>query len=140
MIILDTNTLTHFSYGHEKVCKKIESVADDEQLAVTLISRNELLGGRAQSLLKAADEAELRKAMERFRQTEEMLADFLILEVDEGAIRHFGRLRKDKKLKKIGRADLLIACVTLAQDALLVTRNEKAFKLVAGLKFENWVD
>src|SRR5579862_8852169 len=101
MIILDTDTMTHFSYGQENVRKKIESVDEAEQLAVTLITRNELLRGRADSLLKAADEEELKKAMERFRQTEEMLADFLILPVDDPAVRQFGRLRKEKKLKKI---------------------------------------
>jgi tRNA(fMet)-specific endonuclease VapC len=140
MIILDTNTMTHFSYGHENVRKKIEAVEEGEQLAVTLITRNELLRGRADSLLKAADEAELKKAMERFRQTEEMLADFMVLPVDDEAVQQFGRLRKEKKLKKIGRADLLIACIALAQNALLVTRNTKDFKLVTGLRLENWVD
>jgi predicted nucleic acid-binding protein len=101
---------------------------------------NEILRGRFKSLLKAADEEDLKKAMERFQQAEEMLADFLILPVDDGAVKQFGRLRKEKKLKKMGRADLLIACIALAQDALLVTRNEKDFKLVPGLRLENWVD
>jgi predicted nucleic acid-binding protein len=140
MIILDTDTLTHYSYGKENVRKKVESVGEDEQLAITLITRNEILRGRADSLLKASDEAELKKAMERFRQTEEMLAAFRILPIDDEAVNQFGRLRKEKKLKKIGRADLLIACIALAQDALLVTRNEKDFKLVTGLRRENWVD
>jgi tRNA(fMet)-specific endonuclease VapC len=139
MIILDTDTMTHFSYGKGNVRKKVESVGEDEQLAVTLITWHELLRGRADSLLKAADEEELSKAMERFRQTEAMLADFLVLPVDDGAVQQFGRLRKDKKLKKIGRADLLIACIALAQDALLATRNTKDFSRVPGLRIENWV-
>jgi len=78
--------------------------------------------------------------MERFRQAKDLLADFLILPIDDAAATQFGRLRKDRKLKKIGRADLLIACIAVAQDALLVTRNEKDFRLVAGLRLENWVD
>jgi hypothetical protein len=41
MIILDTNTVTHFSYGQEKVRKKIEALEEGEQLAVTLITRIE---------------------------------------------------------------------------------------------------
>jgi predicted nucleic acid-binding protein len=102
MIILDTDTLTHFSYGEERVRRKIESVGEDERLAVTLITWNEILRGRFESLLKAADEEDLKKAMERFQQAEEMLADFLILAVDDGAVKQFGRLRKEKKLKKMG--------------------------------------
>jgi hypothetical protein len=38
------------------------------------------------------------------------------------------------------RPDLLIACIALAQDALLVTRKTKDFKKVAGLKLANWAD
>ena len=45
-----------------------------------------------------------------------------------------------KKLKKSGRADLLIAAITLANRATLVTRNEKDFRQVPGLQVENWVD
>jgi tRNA(fMet)-specific endonuclease VapC len=98
------------------------------------------LRGRADSLLKAANEEELRKAAERFRQAEELLSDFLVAGFDENSIRHFGRLRKQRNLKKMGRADMLIACIALAHDALLVTRNTKDYKDVAGLRMENWVD
>lgn len=139
MILFDTDTVTHFSYGNEKVRRKIEA-AGDEELAVAVVTRNEALRGRAESLLKAADEEELRKAVERFRQTEELLSDFVVVGFDDDSIRHFGRLRKQKSLKKMGRADMLIACIALAHDALLVTRNTKDFKDVPGLRLENWVD
>lgn len=139
MILLDTDTITHFSYGNENVRRKIEE-AGDEELAVAIITRNEILRGRAESLLKAADEEELRQAAERLQQTEELLADFLVVGFDENAIKHFGRLRKQKNLKKMGRADMLIACVALAHNALLVTRNTKDYKDVSGLQIENWVD
>jgi tRNA(fMet)-specific endonuclease VapC len=139
MILLDTDTVTHFSYGNENVRRKIEE-AGDEELAIAVITRNEILHGRADSLLKAANEAELRKAAERFRQAEELLSDFLVVSFDENSIRHFGRLRKQKKLRKMGRADMLIASIALAHDALLVTRNTKDYKDVAGLRLDNWVD
>jgi predicted nucleic acid-binding protein len=139
MILLDTDTVTHFAYGNANVRRKIEE-AGDEQLAVAVITRNEILRGRADSLEKAADEEELRKAAERFRQAEELLSDFLVVGFNDDAIRHFGRLRKQKGLKKMGRADMLIACIALAHDALLVTRNTKDYKGVAGLRLENWVD
>lgn len=139
MILLDTDTVTHFVYGNANVRRKVEEVGDEE-LAVAVITRNEVLRGRAENLLKAANEEELRKAAERFRQTEEMLSDFVVVGFDEDSIKHFGRLRKQKNLKKMGRADMLIACIALAHDALLVTRNTKDYKDVAGLRVENWVD
>jgi tRNA(fMet)-specific endonuclease VapC len=139
MILLDTDTVTHFSYGNANVRRRIEE-AGDEELALAVITRNEILRGRADNLLKAADEEELRKAAERFRQGEEMLSDFLVVGLDEGSIQHFARLRKQRNLKKMGRADMLIACIALAHDALLVTRNTRDYKNVAGLRVDNWVD
>jgi len=139
MILLDTDTVTHFSYGHTNVHRKIEEIGDEE-LAVPIITRNEILRGRAESLLKAANEEELRKAAERFQQTEELLSDFMVVGFDENSIKHFGRLRKQKNLKKVGRADMLIACIALAHDALLVTRNTRDYKDIAGLRTDNWVD
>ena len=139
MILLDTDTVTHFSYGNANVRRKVEG-AGDEELAIAIITRNEILRGRAESLLKAANEEELRKAAERFQQAEELLSDFVVVGFDENSIKHFGRLRKQRNLKKMGRADMLIACIALAHDALLVTRNTKDFKAVAGLRMDNWVD
>jgi predicted nucleic acid-binding protein len=139
MILLDTDTVTHFSYGNANVRRKIEEVGDEE-LAIAIITRNEILRGRAESLLKAASEDELRKAAERFQQAEELLSDFVVVGFDDKSIEYFGRLRKQRNLKKVGRADMLIACIALAHDALLVTRNTKDFKAVAGLRVDNWVD
>ncbi len=56
------------------------------------------------------------------------------------AAAEFDRLRENRKLRKIGRADLLIACVALANRATLVTRNLKHFRQVPGLQVEDWVD
>lgn len=53
MIVLDTDTRTHFSYGNANVRRRMEAIAD-EPLAVTVITRNEVLRGRGESLLKAA--------------------------------------------------------------------------------------
>jgi predicted nucleic acid-binding protein len=138
MILFDTDTVTHFSYGNANLRRKIEE-AGNEPLAITIITRYEILRGRAENLLKAANEEELRKAAQRFRQSEELLADFVVVDFDDNAIGQFGRLRKQKNLKKMGRADMLIACLALANDALLVTKNLRDYKDVAGLRRENWV-
>jgi tRNA(fMet)-specific endonuclease VapC len=63
-----------------------------------------------------------------------------ILPVDAASAVEFDRLRQNKKLKKIGRGDLLIASICLANRATLVTRNLKDFQKVPGLQVENWVD
>ena len=64
----------------------------------------------------------------------------VIIQIDETVAREFERLRKLKGLRKIGRADLLIASIALANNATLVTRNLRHFRQVPGLTLVNWVD
>lgn len=93
MILFDTDTLTHFAYGNENVLRKIEKVGE-EKLAISIITRYEILRGRAENLLKAANKEELRKATERFRSAEELLAAFVIVDFNKQSIDLFERLRK----------------------------------------------
>lgn len=139
MILLDTDTLTHFSYGNVNVRRRIAE-AGNEPIAVAIITRNEILRGRAESLLKAAKPEELRNAMERYRLSERLLSAFVVADFNEDSIKHFEILSAQRRLKKMGRADLLIACIALGHAALLVTRNTKDFETVAGLRLDNWVD
>jgi predicted nucleic acid-binding protein len=141
MIVLDTDILTLLSYGrNEKLRERIAAVEEGEELAVAVITRMEVLQGRFASIRNAADQEELRVAMERFQAAEQLLDSFLRLDVNDAATEHFERLRKAKKTKNRKRGDLLIACIALAHQALLVTRNVKDYKDVPGLRVENWAD
>jgi tRNA(fMet)-specific endonuclease VapC len=42
--------------------------------------------------------------------------------------------------QQVGTQDLKIACICLAHDATLLTRNLADFKPVPGLRVENWLD
>lgn len=66
--------------------------------------------------------------------------DILVVPFDTQAAEHFERLRHLPGLRKIGRADLLIASIALAHRATLVTRNVRHFRPIAGLTVENWID
>lgn len=55
MIILDSDIFTLLTYGHPNVVRHYEAVPDDEHLAVTTVTRTEILRGRTDSLLKAAN-------------------------------------------------------------------------------------
>jgi tRNA(fMet)-specific endonuclease VapC len=82
----------------------------------------------------------LLKAQELLFRTEELLNNLLIVPIDRAAATEFDRLRDVSKFWKIGRADLLISSIVLANRAKLVTRNLRHFKQIPGLKLENWVD
>lgn len=139
MKVLDTDTLTHLFQRHPRVVARRQ--LETEEIATTIVSRIEILQGRFSTLLKAADGSELQCAQQWLDETLENLAKIpKLLVVDAASANEFDRLRANKKLKKIGRADLLIAAITLANKATLVTRNEKGFRQVPGLTIVNWVD
>jgi predicted nucleic acid-binding protein len=141
MIVLDTDIVTLLSYGrNEKLRQRIEALDENEELAVTIITRMELLQGRFDSIVKAANEQELLTAMDRFRASEALLDSFRLLVVNDAAARHFKEMTRPKKRTKMRRKDMLIACIALAHQALLVTRNVDDYKPVTGLRVENWAD
>ncbi len=141
MIVLDTDIVTLLGYGRsEKLRLRIEAVDENEELAITLVTRMEILQGRFANLVKAANEEELLTAMERFRASEALLDSFRLLEVTEAAARHLQEMTRPKKKVRMRRGDLLIACIALAHKALLVTRNVEDYKPVTGLRVENWAD
>jgi tRNA(fMet)-specific endonuclease VapC len=78
--------------------------------------------------------------MTRLDESDSALSRWKIVSLNEAALQQFDRLRADRSLRKIGRADLLIACIALAHRATLASRNIRDFSFVPGLMVENWVD
>lgn len=139
MYLLDTDTLTHLYRGNSNVVRQLKAV-EDVDVGITIVTKVEILRGRIDYLLKAETGANLLKAQELLFRTEELLTQLLIVPMSQTASLEFDRLRTVSKYRKIGRADLLIASITLANRAILVTRNQRHFKQIPGLPVENWVD
>jgi tRNA(fMet)-specific endonuclease VapC len=123
--------------SHPGLTKRI---AASEPVAITIVSRLEILQGRIAFILKVTDGPQLLRAEYWLRESEEFLKPLPCLHFDTSSADIFDRPRADKRLRKIGRAVLLIASITLAYQATLVTRNLKHFRQVPGLTVENWVD
>lgn len=138
MFVVDTDTLTLLHHGHEQVTRRMAEA--DRDVVTTIITRIELIQGRFDALIKAETGDQLVAAFERLARTEANLSKLPILPIDARSAVEFDKLRHNKKLKKIGRADLLIASIALAHGATVVTRNLKHFRIVPGLRLENWVD
>jgi tRNA(fMet)-specific endonuclease VapC len=137
--ILDTDTVTHFFLNHPLVVERMRRETDD--VVITVVSRIETLLGRFATLLKAADSAELMRGQRRLDEAERDLARLSrILPINAAAAAEFDRLLSTKGLRRIGRGDLLIASIALANKATLVTRNRGDFRKVPGLQIENWAD
>lgn len=138
MFVLDTDTVTHLFHRHPQLVERIAQVAD--QVAITDVSRMEQLRGRFDAIFKAEDGQSLLRARRRLSETEEALSRLPLLPIDAEAAAEFERLIETKGLRRIGRGDLLIAAITLANKATLVTRNSKDYRKIPGLQLENWVD
>ena len=139
MHLLDTDTLSHLHAGHPRVVERLRNL-DDPDVGTTIITKIELLRGRFDFVLKAATGDELLRAQQWLMRTEELLAQIIIVPLNEEAAARFDQLRSAKGPGKLGRADLLIASIALAHCATLVTRNVRHFEPVRGLEVVNWVD
>ena len=138
MILLDTDTLSLLMHGHERLVLRV--ARQTETMAITLVTRIEILQGRFASLLKAVDGERLLLAQHWLEENEASLSRVTCVPFDQSAATAFDRLRDKTSLRKIGRADLLIASIALSRQAILVTRNRKHFERIPGLRVENWAD
>jgi tRNA(fMet)-specific endonuclease VapC len=138
MIVLDSDILALIAIGNPRVIERLSAAT--EIVVTTVITRIEFLRGRFDFLLKASNGNQLQRAQQWLIQSERDLRRFVVLPIDNASADVFDRLRLDKKLRKIGRADLLIACIVLAHRGTLVTRNVRHFRDIPGLQVQNWVD
>ena len=85
MFVLDTDTLTHLLLGQKRVTQKRAQAT--EEVALTVVTRIEVLQGRFASVLKAEDGEKLLLAQQRLVANERDLAKFIVLPVDAAAAR-----------------------------------------------------
>lgn len=139
MILFDTSILTEYLKGNSSITRRVHQIADDEQIGTTVICKYEILLGRFEFLCKANTAADLQRAHQLLIRDERAFESIMIAGIDSHSIRHFEQLRTHRKCRRIGRRDLLIASIALANRATLITRNVKDFALVPSLAYENWM-
>jgi tRNA(fMet)-specific endonuclease VapC len=139
MHILDIDTLSHLHAGNQNVIRAIEQLPDPD-ISTTIITKVEMLRGRIDYILKAKAGQDLLKAQQLFDRTEELLSQIEVMAVTQDAANRLAELVAIPPLRKVGRADLIIASITLSHRATLVTRNLRHFRQISGLRVTNWVD
>jgi tRNA(fMet)-specific endonuclease VapC len=139
MHILDTDTLSHLHAGNENVIRAIQQLSGSE-VVTTVVTKIEMLRGRIDYILKAQANEDILTAQRLFYRTEELLEQIEIISITPTAADRLAQLTSSSKLRKIGRADLIIASITLSHRATLVTRNLRHFRQIPGLTVTNWVD
>ncbi len=137
MFLLDTDIATLLFRKHERVLKRLND-ADPSEVALTVVTRLEVLRGRIEAFIKAANAAELLRAVDGLAKSETFLAGFRTVPIGPASAERFDELRANKKLGKVDRGDLLQAAIALTEGMTLVTRNTKDYANVPGLTVEDW--
>lgn len=129
MFLLDTDTIIYSLKGDEAVMQNLRHHLDDP-MAISAISLTELYYGAYKSRHVAANLAKVRTIEESFE----------ILPVGIGLADIFGMIKAqlEKDGNRLDDFDIAIAACALSGNMTLVTNNEKHFRRIAGLKFENW--
>jgi tRNA(fMet)-specific endonuclease VapC len=135
LYILDSDHLSLYQRGHEILGQRLLTIPS-EQIAITVISAEELVRGRLAQIRKATKPQERVYAYYWLAKTLEFLQDFPVLGYDVQAEARFQSLLAQKI--RIGTQDLKIAAIALSQGATLITRNKQDFDRVKGLAIEDW--
>jgi predicted nucleic acid-binding protein len=127
---LDTDILIEYFRGSEIIRTRIENLTGEDRIGLIWLTVYEFFKGIFIS--GKPDE-------ERFLK--ELVRTCLILQASYEAAKIGGRIYAalKRKGKLINDADILIASIVKAHDAVLVTNNEEHFARVEGLKIENWL-
>jgi len=127
---LDTDILIEYFRGSEPIKKKVESLTEEDSVGLTWLTFYEFFKGIFVS--GKLDEEKFLKGLAK---------TCVILEESYEAARIGGEIYATLKMrgKLINDADILIASIVKAHNAVLVTNNEKHFSRVEGLQIENWL-
>ena len=112
--------------------------ASGQDAATTIVTVEEQLRGWLAEIHRRNDPHLQIPAYERLHRRIEFFAAWTVLPWDAESAALFLNFRRQGL--RIGTMDLKIACIALAHDATLLTRNASDFAQVPGLRVENWLD
>ena len=130
MRLLDTSVCVGWLTAQDLGMKRqLTSLKRDDVALCSVVKAELLYGARASARVR-----------ENLEKLEPLFALFPSLPFDDAASEHYGAMRAQLRRAgtPIGGNDMLIASIALAADATLVTRTEKEFRLVPGLRVEVW--
>ena len=139
MLVLDTNHYAEFERANECGARlRARFLATSEERALGIATVEEALRGWLAEINRTTDLDRQIVPYVKLQRQVETLGKWTILGWDAEAAAMFRSFRAQGV--RIGTMDLKIACICLAHDATLLTRNVRDFSQVPGLRFENWLD
>ena len=130
MHLLDTNIISYWMRGDEKVIKKIKRQSPSD-LSLSTITLAEILYGIEKSP---------NKKRERQLKINQISSLLYLYSFDEAAAGKYALIRAglEKEGRVISERDTQIASIALANKLVVVTHNVKEFGRVKKLKVEDW--
>ncbi|MBL8796791.1 MAG: type II toxin-antitoxin system VapC family toxin [Planctomycetia bacterium] len=141
MIVLDTDHVSVLKYQGSPASIRLSerlAAAEDKDIRVAIVTIEEQTRGWLAEINRHRHVHQQLTAYESLLVMFDFFSRFRRLPFDLPAADEFERQRKQKV--RIGSMDLKIACIALVHDALLLSANRRDFRLVAGLRLENWLD
>lgn len=135
LYILDTDHLTLLQRGDANVTTNMQRIPETQR-ATTVISLAEQLRGRLAKVHRATTESDAARAYSRLNETAAFFRRISIVPYDDAAIAVYKGLRSQRL--RIGTQDLRIAAIALAQNATVVTRNQRDLGQVPALSIVDW--
>jgi len=133
--VLDTDMLTLWLRGQEAIAARV-ATTPPQQLAVTIITVEEILGGWYTQIRQSRDDQQLARAYQALQQAIEFTRGIQLLPFDLPGIRRYRQLRIHHR--RVGANDLRNAAIVLEHQGILVTRNTTDFMDIAGLQLDDW--
>lgn len=134
--ILDTDHVTLFQHNYLKIAQRARAIGGSN-IFITTVTLEEQLRGRLAGISRAATKPELLSiAYENLRKTQLFFCGVNLLNFDDAAYNCYQDLRQQQI--RIGTQDLRISAIALANQAIIVTRNQQDFSKVSDSSLEDW--
>lgn len=138
--ILDTDvfTLAEIADSQEYLClhARVLQLDVNDTIVTTIVTYEEQTRGWLAYAAKSRETVHQIKAYARLKKHLHTYVGFEVLDFDVAAAEEFNRLRTLKL--HLGTADLKIAAIAISQNAFLLSRNLKDFRIIPGLRVADW--
>jgi tRNA(fMet)-specific endonuclease VapC len=136
--ILDTDHVSLLLERHPQVSRKVAEVGAD--VAMTIVTVQELFNGWVVRINNAKEIEDVVRLYRKLDRTVLLCKRIPVLGFDEAVgDRYRQMLQATPSLsKKRLEKDMRIAAIALVNEAIVVTRNDRDFSQVPGLRLENW--
>ncbi len=136
--ILDTDHVTLLQQVHPIVTRRVGTVHPGD-IGVTVVTVEEQVRGWLNAIRQTSQSSQPERliwAYRGLRDVVQYLSRLNLVDFSDDAYAYYLELRRQRI--RIGTQDLRIAAIVLAENSILVTRNQRDFARVPGLVFEDW--